>query len=48
MLRWGQDERGLAVVVIAEQTVLPGCVAVDWAYLLRGCMIEVAAFGLIH
>jgi len=39
VLRWGQDERGLAVVVIAEQAALPGYEAVDWAYLLRGCVI---------
>lgn len=38
----------MVVVMIAEQTALPGYVAADWAYLLHGCMIEVAAFGLFH
>lgn len=38
----------MVVVMIAEQTALPGYIAAEWAYLLHGCMIEVAAFGLFH
>ncbi|WP_148650167.1 hypothetical protein [Lysobacter capsici] len=47
-VRWGSDARGMVVVMIAVQTALPGYVAAEWAYLLHGCMIEVAAFGLFH
>ena len=34
--------------MIAEQTALPGYIAAEWAYLQRGCMIEVSASGLFH
>ncbi|MGO4263324.1 hypothetical protein [Lysobacter sp. TAB13] len=47
-IRWGSDARGVVVVMIAEQTALPGCVAAEWAYLHRGCMIEVSASGLFQ
>lgn len=47
-VRWGNDARGVVVVMIAEQTALPGYVAAEWAYLQRGCMIEVSASGLFH
>lgn len=47
-VRWGNDARGLVVVMIAEQTALPGYVAAEWAYLQRGCMIEGSASGLFH
>ncbi|ALN89590.1 hypothetical protein [Lysobacter gummosus] len=47
-VRWGNDARGVVVVMIAEQTALPGYVAAEWAYLQRGCMIELSASGLFH
>ena len=47
-VRWGSDARGVVVVMIVEQTALPGYVAADWAYLQHGCMIEVSAAGLFH
>jgi hypothetical protein len=51
-VRLGNDARGVVVVMvmvmIAEQTALPGYVAAEWAYLQRGCMIEVSASGLFH
>jgi hypothetical protein len=48
IVRWGNDARGVVVVMIAEQTALPGYIAAEWAYLQRGCMIEVSASGLFH
>ncbi|MFD1295841.1 hypothetical protein ACFQ4Q_04230 [Lysobacter gummosus] len=47
-VRWGSDARGVVVIMIAEQTALPGYIAAEWAYLQRGCMIELSASGLFH
>ncbi|MEH6419421.1 hypothetical protein [Pseudomonas sp. CGJS7] len=47
-IRFGDTEVGTIVVMIAEQTDMPGHQAADWAYLKDGCMIDVPAFGLFH
>lgn len=47
-VRWGSEGQGTVVVMIAEQTALPGYVAAQWGYLVRGCMISVDAIGLFH
>ncbi|SDZ07015.1 hypothetical protein SAMN04487939_11477 [Lysobacter sp. yr284] len=47
-VRWGDEGQGTIVVMIAEQTALPGYVAAEWDYLVHGCMISVDAVGLFH
>ncbi|MGO1072490.1 hypothetical protein [Lysobacter sp. CA199] len=47
-IRWGSDATGVVIVMIAEQTALPGHAAAEWAYLQHGCMIEVSTAGLFY
>lgn len=47
-VRWGQADVGTVVVMIAEQTAMPGYDAGEWDYLGDGCMLYVPSAGLVH
>ncbi|QWP78120.1 hypothetical protein J5226_06910 [Lysobacter sp. K5869] len=47
-VRWGDEGQGTVVVMVAEQTALPGYVAAEWDYRVLGCMISVEAAGLFY
>jgi hypothetical protein len=47
-IRVVSDASGVVVVMIDEQTALPGHAAAEWAYLQHGCMIEVSTAGLVY
>jgi hypothetical protein len=47
-IRWGQADVGSVVVMIAEQTAMPGYDAGEWDYLGDGCMLYVPSAGLVH
>jgi len=47
-VRWGSTAIGTVVVMIAEQTAMPGYDAAQWDFLGEGCMLYVPDAGLIH